>query len=182
MWHAFPNSVRLIPNSVRLGFEDGYPALTGRLEGHKYLHNIRLGREALLEALRVLSEYDSSTGDEEELKRALMVIIITICEAARFPEIREHIKRGWWTGTYLTDRHETYLVHWSKISCAILIYQHSGSWMSTEAGEIARALKIMTYPAALSKVNLIIQATTCSDRVTKFGNRNQTPRSPPVQG
>uniref|UniRef100_A0A0E0KHE5 rRNA N-glycosylase n=1 Tax=Oryza punctata TaxID=4537 RepID=A0A0E0KHE5_ORYPU len=71
-WHAFPDYVHLIPGSIPLPIKQDYESLLGD-GGHTNLAKLTLGREAMLDAIHTLSNYQSSV-DKKVLGEALVTV------------------------------------------------------------------------------------------------------------
>lgn len=159
-WFAFDDQAHLITDATPLGFTGAYGDLVG---GYLNLRDLRLGRDAIREALRVLASYVARTGDKEQLKRALAVIIVTICEAARFPRLREKIAAGWLAGTYLTPEEVEYVDNWEIFSCAILIDARYGQWRSSRPSTSEVCIRLQKKSIFLFSLNTATDQSTCTD-------------------
>lgn len=164
VWHALEGSEHLIVNSVPLGFSGSYPGL---VKGFPNLRKILLGMGATDWARDILASFDKSTGDIAQLKQALVILVITICEAARFPRIRAEISRGWYTGTFLTEKSVKYVVQWRNFSCAIRIHQtHHMRWGSTKESKILYSeFGVGSVDEALKEIKILLQSRQCSEYV-----------------
>ncbi|CAO2192556.1 unnamed protein product [Urochloa humidicola] len=166
-YHALEDGEGLIPGAVNLGFSAGYPSL---VRGYTRLNTLRLGRAATTWARHILANYDVATGNIAELKRALAILVVTVCEGARFPRIREILEQRWHEGAHLGELEEDLVVNWVTFSCAILAYQVHHDWTrSTEATTLARLFGIRNVQEASREVDLVLQPKTCSDVVYVYG-------------
>ncbi|KAL6626257.1 hypothetical protein ACP70R_029983 [Stipagrostis hirtigluma subsp. patula] len=170
-WHAYSDQHHLITNSVPLDFTADYRDLVG---GYDQLHTLRLGRDATLEALRVVANYvlgqagRDAAAAVDELKRALAVLAITICEAARFPRIRDKIQAGWVDGTYLDETDEGYIANWRTFSCAVRICDKYRRWPPEEGGALYELFGIWNCDQAREEIDMLLQANNCSKPVECF--------------
>lgn len=160
-WHVFKNWCDVIPGSICLPFKDDYGDMVG---GADNLVNLPLGGQALYDAVQVQLRTDpgSRNWDEEAVKRAAATISVMVSEAARFPEIREHILKGWETGTRLETSHVKLIRNWTTFSCGlILAQQQGGKWgtdgsSSDEAVILAADCGTKTLEEADGSVSVII--------------------------
>ncbi|KAL6621243.1 hypothetical protein ACP70R_033675 [Stipagrostis hirtigluma subsp. patula] len=104
----------------------------------------------------------------DELKRALAVLAITICEAARFPRIRGKIQAGWVDGTYLDETDEGYIANWRTFSCAVRICDKYRRWPPEEGGALYELFGIWNCDQAREEIDMLLQANNCSKPVDVF--------------
>ncbi|KAF6991112.1 hypothetical protein CFC21_008229 [Triticum aestivum] len=154
-----------------LSFGPSYKDLMGVHKGpdgknipsHKFLVDVPLGKESLLDAIHVLSSYDSSSTSIPvgDLKIAMAQIILMGPESLRFRPVRDAYILQWGRGEiYLTEEVTDYLVKWSEISKVLVWWEWAGRrdfWVPKEAGELADELDIESPEEALGLVDLLLR-------------------------
>jgi len=129
------NSTQLFKGAKMLGFNGHYSTLVGG-QGVKDLPTLKLGKERTLEAATVLWSYkqdklmgcadaDSAVAadPQQNLKRKLALLAVTLCEAARLEPVRVKIDGGWQHELSITDKEVLYIGDWSDLSTALLAWQ-----------------------------------------------------------
>ncbi|KAL6850329.1 hypothetical protein ACP4OV_020956 [Aristida adscensionis] len=164
-WHSLKEAENLIEGAIPLGISTSYTDLAGEFG----IGGVRLGREATRWARTVLANFDASSSDRRELRTALTILTLTICEAGRFPSIRESITAGWHSGHFLNRREQTLIWNWRNFSCAILAYERTGRWWDApEAGILRRVLEIYSVEQARREVALVLQPRTCQETIDVY--------------
>ncbi|KAM0839128.1 hypothetical protein ACQ4PT_048782 [Festuca glaucescens] len=169
-WYVFSNRANLIPSATVLPSSDNYTALVG-YGGYRNLEKLLVGRTSTLHAVSRLASFDadySPDADDGCMRRAVAILAVTLCEAARFPQIQQRIADNWVHGVSLQAQN-LLVVEWSTISCGLLIsVQHRGQWGGKEAQMLLTKLHMHTRAAAEAAVNVLLwpSATACSERVT----------------
>ena len=100
-------STQLFKGAKMLGFNGHYSTLVGG-QGVKDLPTLKLGKERTLEAATVLWSYKQdklmgcadansavAADPQQNLKRKLALLAVTLCEAARLEPVRVEIDGGW---------------------------------------------------------------------------------------
>jgi len=129
------NSTQLFEGAKMLGFNGHYSTLVGG-QGVKDLPTLKLGKERTLEAATVLWSYkqdklmgcadaDSAVAadPQQNLKRKLALLAVTLCEAARLDPVRAVIDGGWKRELSITNKEVGYIGDWSDLSTALLAWQ-----------------------------------------------------------
>ena len=128
------NSTQLFEGAKMLGFNGHYSTLVGG-QGVKDLPTLKLGKERTLEAASVLWNYkqdklmmgctDTAVGadPQQNLKRKLALLAVTLCEAARLDPVRAVIDGGWKRELSITNKEVGYIGDWSDLSTALLAWQ-----------------------------------------------------------
>ncbi|XP_044980124.1 60 kDa jasmonate-induced protein-like [Hordeum vulgare subsp. vulgare] len=153
-WHTFPGLEHLFPASTTLPFGSSYSELIGGLEN---LPGVPLGREALLEAIRVLTAYRRGA-DVEPVKRALAVLKVVMCEAQRVAPIRKTVSDGWVTGARVAPEHLPYIEHWDTMSYEILRTNRTGKWDGPFTKMLEMEASIRSKEEALAVVGVLRNA------------------------
>ncbi|XP_044974666.1 uncharacterized protein LOC123442630 isoform X3 [Hordeum vulgare subsp. vulgare] len=117
-WYYFRSIYWLEESTVSLGSDGSYQHLLGEAEDR--WRKLELGRESAMDAVRKLSEYKDQNEVPEDTKRGLARLMVMICEAARFTEIYDTIKKGWDSGCSITERQIQYRDNWDNISRFLL--------------------------------------------------------------
>lgn len=158
-WFSFKDRNDLPPSfrARPLSFGVDYASIAGF---RKNLPNYPLGRRQTEWAVKVLSEYDPNRTDEATIKRAVVIILLTFCEALRFFPIRNAVEIGWDSVAYITSTDADRLVCWGQISYMLEYSFMSGhSWDSeeqrTRLKNLARDCKIFNEPQALETVDVL---------------------------
>jgi hypothetical protein len=165
-WHAFPRFVNLIPGSIPLPIEDDYVSLLG-VGGHTNIPRLTLGRESMLDAIHTLSNYQPSI-DNKVLGKALATVVVTLTETVRLRNIREWVRQGWSKGTRLPDKVAEEVVHWRRLTCAVLIsHKNNGQWWgSKEADELYWSLGVRRRDEAFDRLCIMIWPRgSCTEEV-----------------
>jgi len=80
-----------------------------------------LGMAFAVGAVHVLSRFDSRTrGDRDNTDRALLGLMVMVCDSARIEPACDTIARNWDNGTELTKQLRDYRWNWPVISGALL--------------------------------------------------------------
>jgi hypothetical protein len=127
-WYVFSNRANLIPSATVLPSSDNYTGLVG-YGGYKNLDRLLLGRTTTLRAVSRLASFDaeySPDADDGCMRRAVAILAVTLCEAARFAPIQQRISDNWIHGVSFKSQN-ILVVQWSTVSCGLLIsVQHRG--------------------------------------------------------
>jgi hypothetical protein len=153
-WHAFPGLEHLFPTSTTLPFCSSYSDLIGGLAN---LPGVPLGREVMLEAIRVLAAYRPGA-DVEPVKRALAVMKVVMSEAQRLEPIRKTVNDGWDTGARVVPEHLPYIEHWDTMSYEILRSNLTGKWDGPFTKMLETQANIRSEEEALAVVGMIRNA------------------------
>lgn len=155
-WHTFlPGHNHLVPLPTPLPFGSSYNDLIGGLAN---LPGVPLGREAMLQAVRVLSAYDpaSTADDVKSLKRALASLTVMLCEAQRLEPISETVSRGWKSGAHVAAEHLPYIDHWDTMSYEIIHANRTGKWNGPFIEMLKKSANIRSQEEALAVVKLLV--------------------------
>ncbi|XP_048533040.1 60 kDa jasmonate-induced protein-like [Triticum urartu] len=150
-WHAFPGLEHLFPTSTTLPFGSSYSDLIGGLAN---LPGVPLGREAMLEAIRVLAAYRPGA-DVQPVKRALAAMKVVMCEAQRVRPIKETLNDGWDTGARVAPEHLPYIEHWDTMSYEILRSNLTGKWDGPFTKILETEANIRSKEEALAVVGVL---------------------------
>uniref|UniRef100_A0A0E0E866 rRNA N-glycosylase n=1 Tax=Oryza meridionalis TaxID=40149 RepID=A0A0E0E866_9ORYZ len=166
LWYVFKNRKNLIPGATALKFDDHYHSLTGR--SYEDLQGVVVGKKSAQEALSILANYKQDGSiPVQEIKRALTVFVLMVCEAGRLVPIRTDVIAAWdqQDGGKVGKVAVDLTVKWKDISCALLIWDKTHKW-----GTISEAKKIKDFgvpemkspETAAANVYLILKARECS--------------------
>ncbi|GFP84157.1 ribosome-inactivating protein charybdin [Phtheirospermum japonicum] len=117
-WNEFdrpPNAEPLIPGSEPLGFNCNYKSLVKPLPGNQGLTSVIIGLNILFSAIETLA----TTEDMEARARNLIVVIMMICEGARFRPISEYISSNP-QGFVIPEWMRNLVNSWGNLSGALL--------------------------------------------------------------
>ncbi|XP_044980129.1 60 kDa jasmonate-induced protein-like [Hordeum vulgare subsp. vulgare] len=153
-WHAFPGLDHLFPASTTLPFGSSYSELIG---GIANLPGVPLGREAMMQAIRVLSAYRPGA-DVEPVKRALAAVKVVISEAQRLEPIRKAVNDGWDGESRVAPEHLPYIEHWDTMSYEILRSNRTGKWDGPFTKMLETQANIRSKEEALAVVGLLLNA------------------------
>ena len=91
-WHACrSDDLHGLTPAARLSFDDDYTSLLG---GHEHLKDLRVGQEALADAVAELARFRAnnrtwdSVADDVGARRALAMLRVAVIEPLRFKSIR----------------------------------------------------------------------------------------------
>nr|BAK05402.1 predicted protein [Hordeum vulgare subsp. vulgare] len=153
-WHAFPGHEHLIPTSMPLPFGSSYGELIGGLAN---VPSLPLGRDAMLQAVRVLSAYDPA-GDVEPVKRALAAVKVMICESGRLKPIRKTVNDGWDGESRVAPEHLPYIEHWDTMSYEIIRSNRTGKWDGPFTQMLETKANIRSKEEAVAVMNMLMDA------------------------
>lgn len=162
-WYTFKDEDHLIPGSTPLGFRGNYASLGPQETGWKNLVGVQVGRKALMEAADILSNYDPDVTKEEDLKVALLRVLVMIPEAQRFFAVRKLVYNSWENGGVIDEDTAKLVVNWRRVCCALLIWNKTGRgrWDSEEAIELRR-IGVRDPTQALNTVDTMLLPNRCS--------------------
>ncbi|KAM3317013.1 hypothetical protein ACQJBY_034914 [Aegilops geniculata] len=153
-WQAFPGREHLFPASTTLPFGNSYSELIGGLAN---LPGVPLGREAMVEASRLLSAYHPGA-DVEPVKRALAAMQVMISEVQRLEPIRKTVLDGWVSGARVAPEHLPYIEHWDTMSYEIIRSNRTGKWDGPFTKMLETQANIRSLEEALAVVGLLRNA------------------------
>ena len=160
-------STQLFKGAKMLGFNGHYSTLVGG-DGVKDLPNLKLGKERTLEAASVLWNYkqdklmmgctDTAVGadPQQNLKRKLALLAVTLCEAARLDPVRAVIDGGWKRELSITNKEVGYIGDWSDLSTALLAWKADKFSNDTKHFSKFAGIGISDGNAALAVVQLLL--------------------------
>ncbi|KAF7011250.1 hypothetical protein CFC21_025579 [Triticum aestivum] len=157
-WQAFPGLGHLFPTSTPLTFGSSYDDLIGGLAN---LPGVPLGRQAMIEAARVLSAYDPSAAavaDVEPVKRALATLKVMLSETQRLQPIHETVSGGWESESRVAPEHLPYIDHWDTMSYEIIRANRTGKWNGPFAKMLETQANIRSQEEALAVVRVVLHA------------------------
>uniref|UniRef100_A0A8I6XSU5 RRM domain-containing protein n=1 Tax=Hordeum vulgare subsp. vulgare TaxID=112509 RepID=A0A8I6XSU5_HORVV len=131
----------------------------------KSLGTIWLGKVSAMAAVRTLSRYPDVEEDAKPML-ALTVLLIMICESARFNPIFRSIKAGWDTGLESTKQLFDYARSWRQISVDLLCWKDNGH-NSKERWPQYSAMGINCPIDALSTVCLVFNSDLRIEKIYK---------------
>lgn len=132
-WYTFKDEDHLIPGSTPLGFRGNYASLGPQETGWKNLVGVQVGRKALMEAADILSNYDPDVTKEEDLKVALLRVLVMIPEAQRFFAVRKLVYNSWENGGVI-DEDCQISGELEKSMLCIVDLEQDGSWEMGQRG------------------------------------------------
>lgn len=105
----------VLTGSTYLGCDSSYQSLLG---DRYFLHELKLGRMSMINAIHTLGGYQQQEGQiiNQDTKLALALLMVMICESARFAEIQKTVKDGWYNGTTITEQQVQYTHNWVELS------------------------------------------------------------------
>ncbi|KAI5015838.1 hypothetical protein ZWY2020_059377 [Hordeum vulgare] len=126
-WHGIDKQLPPEYNSVCLdwGYHLWSDVADYELISEKLGSSIYLGKESATAAVRTLSRYPDVEEDDKPML-ALTVLMIMVCESARFNHIFRSIDAGWDTEMELTHQQYEYTRSWREISLALLRWKDHG--------------------------------------------------------
>lgn len=144
----------LIPGSILLPFGGSYRDLLGP-EWESILQRLQLSKTDLLDAIEFIFSHPSSNISEDYLKRAITVVIIMICEAARLNPIRNMIFNSWPHPVKLDKQFAKFPKLWCNLSMFILCKFWGTSWKHSGGVDELKHNGITTFEEAIGMVNII---------------------------
>lgn len=159
-WFTFANREQLIPRSTRLPFGGGYEDLV--VGGRKKLTDIKLGKENMLQAVRMLALHHPNHPNpdksyDKRLGEAPAKLCVMVAEAERFVPIVT-VAQGWKGTPQITALQAEYVVLWGKISKALLTWQKKSLW-EDKGNELQEKAKINGPDEASSTLGLLLWPT-----------------------
>ncbi|KAF6985609.1 hypothetical protein CFC21_003449 [Triticum aestivum] len=151
-----------------LPFGSSYKELMGHTapngdqrNAHLLLVSVPLGRESLLDAIHVLSNYDPVNTPKHEVQLAMAKITLMGPESLRFHPVRNAYILEWESEeSYLTLDQAKYLVNWSSLSTLLVQWEDSGrkTWPSSNVANSLRAeFGIKSGECALGVIDLVLR-------------------------
>lgn len=123
----------LISGATPIGFNGSYHALLG---GSSNIPSLKVGRRNIIEAVKNVGKYshrraaadDDDDGDIEPtmaamgIREALAVLVVSLCEGARFPPVFNAINATWdaYAAAFLTTADVPLINNWGNLSSALL--------------------------------------------------------------
>ncbi|KAK3149812.1 hypothetical protein QOZ80_3AG0223210 [Eleusine coracana subsp. coracana] len=149
-WNSFQGVEHLIPGSRGLGFRNDYESLIGG-----QLTAVHVEGSSILEAQRIVFNYDPNTSPEEEFKVSLAQLRIITSEALRFTRINQQINLGWESEeNFIGAEDARHVLMWREISEAVLSWKQTGSWDGEHVRSLS-AVGIHDEEDAMSLVRLV---------------------------
>ncbi|KAM3310417.1 hypothetical protein ACQJBY_031233 [Aegilops geniculata] len=167
-WNHFPEFEPIVPGSRELPVKHTYPSLlplfpNGSRMSHLQLYRVPLGKAATLGAFRTLANYNPLTTPRQDLRSALVTLIVTFSEGHRFDQLNRRLKNEWDNARpiYMLEEEAPYVVCWGSLSRALERWEESGrkEW-TKRPQDIAEFEKIhANSPLAARNVLLFLQRT-----------------------
>jgi hypothetical protein len=163
-WKCFAGTEELIEGCTPMGFNSDYNEQDGMM-ARESLTQVELGRAALGKAVHDFRAYgtlDPAATTEARMKVAMATAAIIISESSRFTEVRDLVRAGWETRSFL--KHPGRLVFWSKMTCGV-----AGGWEGSGLRKIEEAFGVEEGKGglqwAVSQLNVAIYAKGCEKKI-----------------